>query len=91
MWGFDEDVLPSITSHIIFTSGLNDGWSAGGIVRNLSNTILAFNMPNGAHHSDLSHLWPSSSDTQDVYTTRNIVADLIAQWLEEITEKETKI
>jgi pimeloyl-ACP methyl ester carboxylesterase len=91
MWGFDEDVLPSITSHIIFTSGLNDGWSAGGIVRNLSNTILAFNMPNGAHHSDLSHLWPSSSDTQDVYTTRNIVADLIAQWLEEITEKEIKI
>lgn len=91
LWGFDEDVLPSITSHIIFTSGLNDGWSAGGIVRNLSNTILAFNMPNGAHHSDLSHLWPSSSDTQDVYTTRNIVADLIAQWLEEITEKETKI
>jgi len=88
MWGFDDDVLPKITSRIIFTSGLNDGWSAGGITQNLSDTLLAFNMPNGAHHSDLSHLWPSSSDTPDVFSTRNIVADLIDTWLREITSKE---
>jgi hypothetical protein len=35
LWGFDEDRLPSITSRIIFTNGLQDGWSAGGIQGNL--------------------------------------------------------
>ena len=50
-WGFDE--LPSKTSHILFTNGLNDGWSVSGIQQNLSDTLVAMNFPNGAHHSDL--------------------------------------
>jgi pimeloyl-ACP methyl ester carboxylesterase len=90
VWGFDESALPSITSRIIFTSGLNDGWSAGGITRNLSDTLLAFNMPNGAHHSDLNHLWPSSNDTPDVASTRNTVAQIITNWLREITTSSKK-
>jgi hypothetical protein len=81
LWGFDADRLPSVTSRIIFTNGLNDGWSAGGIMTNLSSTILAYTMPNGAHHSDLSHSWPSAADTPDVVAVRAAVADLIAGWL----------
>ena len=54
-WGFDAATLPSVTSRIVFTNGLNDGWSAGGILTNLSDTLIVFNMPKGAHHSDLSH------------------------------------
>ena len=54
-WGFDADTLPRVTSRIIFTNGLTDGWSAGGITTNLSDTLLAFNMIKGAHHSDLNH------------------------------------
>ncbi len=81
LWGFDEDRLPSVTSKIIFTNGLNDGWSAGGITGNLSDTLLAFNAPLGAHHSDLSHLWPSAADTPDVVLVRELVAQTLERWL----------
>jgi hypothetical protein len=81
LWGFDEDRLPSLTSRIVFTNGLNDGWSAGGILGNLSDSILAFNIPDGAHHSDLSHLWPSRADTPDVTMTRELVAQTLEKWL----------
>ena len=81
LWGFDEETLPKITSRIIFTNGLNDGWSVGGILRNLSDTLLAYNMPNGAHHSDLSHNWPSDTDTPDVKEVRELVAARLEEWL----------
>ena len=81
LWGFDEDVLPRVASRIIFTNGLNDGWSAGGIKGNLSADILAFNAPEGAHHSDLSHLWPSSADTPDITAMRESVASTLISWL----------
>lgn len=81
LWGFDADRLPSVTSRVIFTNGLNDGWSAGGIMTNLTDSILAYVMPNGAHHSDLSHSWPSPADTPDVVAVRAAVGDTIASWL----------
>ena len=81
LWGFDPDRLPSVTSRIVFTNGLNDGWSAGGITTNLSDSLLAFNAPNGAHHSDLTHLWPSDADTPDVTAMRASVATVLEAWL----------
>lgn len=81
VWGFDEEVLPRVTSRIIFTNGLNDGWSVGGFMRNLSESLLVFNMPNGAHHSDLSHNWPSDADTQDVRDTREAIAKQLEEWI----------
>lgn len=83
-WGFDAATLPRVASRIVFTNGLNDGWSAGGIVTNLSSTLLAFNAPNGAHHSDLSHSWPSDADTPDVVAVRAAAADVIAGWLADL-------
>lgn len=70
-----------MTSHIVFTNGLNDGWSAGGILRNLSSTLIAFNAVDGAHHSDLSHNWPSDADTPAVREVRARVSELVAGWL----------
>jgi hypothetical protein len=81
LWGFDEEMLPRVTSRIIFTNGLNDGWSVGGFMRNLSESLLVFNMPNGAHHSDLSHNWPSDADTQDVRDTREAIAAQLEEWI----------
>lgn len=40
-------------------------------------------MPNGAHHSDVNHLWPSSDDTPDVREVRELVAQTLERWLAE--------
>ena len=83
LWGFDH--LAEIgASRIIFTNGLNDGWSAGGFTEDLSKDLPVFNMPNGAHHSDLSHSLPSSVDTPDVIETRAAIGDLIDGWLRSV-------
>ena len=85
LWGFDLEALPRVTSRIVFTNGLNDGWSVGGVKQNLSSTLLAFNMPNGAHHSDLNYAWPNAStDTEDVSAVRSLVAGVLEGWLAEL-------
>jgi pimeloyl-ACP methyl ester carboxylesterase len=81
LWGFDH-LAEMGASKIIFTNGLNDGWSAGGIQQDLSPSLVAINMHNGAHHSDLSHSPPSPTDTQDVVDARLQVASLISKWLQ---------
>lgn len=68
-------------TNIIFTNGLNDGWSAGGVMESLSDTLVVFNMPNGAHHSDLTHTRASASDTPDVTKTRAQAKNLLRTWL----------
>ena len=68
-------------SKIVFTNGLNDGWSVGSVTTSLSDELVAINMPNGAHHSDLSHAPPSDLDTPDVVAARAQAADLIGRWL----------
>ena len=85
LWGFDAARLPAIASRIVFTNGLNDGWSVGGIKTNLSDTLLAWNAPNGAHHSDLSHNWPGPDDTPDVAGMRESVAQTFESWLADIS------
>lgn len=81
-WGFDR--MADLTSRIIFTNGLNDGWSAGSVVANLSESLIAINMPNGAHHSDLSHDAPGPQDTDDVIAGRAQAAALLEGWLHDI-------
>jgi len=83
LWGFDH-LAEMGASRIIFTNGLNDGWSAGGFSGNLSDTLLVLNMPNGAHHSDLTHSPPSDQDTPDVKATRAFIGDVLQTWLAQI-------
>ena len=81
-WGFGASQLVRAgASRIIFTNGLNDGWSVGSITTSPSKMLPVFNMPNGAHHSDLSHSPPSADDTPDVTAVRAKAAAVIAQWL----------
>ena len=83
-WGFDELGSAGLTSRIIFTNGINDGWSVGSIVKNISDSLVAINMPNGAHHSDLSHSPPSPDDTPDITAGRAQAAELLSTWLDEV-------
>ena len=77
-----------ITSNIIFSNGLLDGWSAGGNKLNLSDTLIAINIPNGAHHSDM--LPSNVNDTNDIINARNTEKYYLTKWIKQIqTERQS--
>jgi hypothetical protein len=80
-WGFN-DLVAGGASRILFTNGLNDGWSVLSVLESLSNSIVAINFPNGAHHSDLSHEGPSAEDTEDIKHGFSQITNLLSFWLE---------
>ena len=88
-WHFDDLVGTAEASHILFTNGLNDGWSVSGITENLSDNILALNFVEGAHHSDLSLFGPSARDTDDVRQGLIDVKLILLKWIAEIQEERT--
>ncbi|KAG7360080.1 serine carboxypeptidase S28 [Nitzschia inconspicua] len=82
-WHFDDLVTYNV-SHILFTNGLKDGWSVSGIKSNLSDSLVALNFPNGAHHSDLSHLGPNRNDTEDIEQGYKAISRILGQWLRDV-------
>ncbi|KAL7432841.1 hypothetical protein ACHAXH_006104 [Discostella pseudostelligera] len=81
--GFD-DLVRANASHILFTNGMQDMWSGGSHLEDLSDTILALNFENGAHHSDLSHVGPSENDTEDIREGFVKITNILEKWLHEI-------
>jgi hypothetical protein len=82
MWGFD-DLVGNGGSYMLFTNGLNDGWSVASHLEDLSDTILALNFPNGAHHSDLGHDWPLN-DTKDIEEGHDQIIEILGGWLNDL-------
>ena len=83
-WGFDaRGLVRQGTTRILFTNGLNDGWSAGGYLSDVDpkHELLTLNMANGAHHSDLSHSLPGPQDTPDVTEARAKATVILERWL----------
>lgn len=82
-WKFD-DLVGQNASHIIFTNGLNDGWSVSGIKEDLSDTLIVMNFENGAHHSELSGRWPGDRDTEDIQDGHFRARAILAKWLADL-------
>lgn len=79
-WHFD-DLVGQGASRIIFTNGGNDMWMAGSYTHNLSDSIIAINMPNGGHHSEVYAL---PSDLPDIKAAQKQVATLLGGWLKDM-------
>ncbi|KAF0689377.1 Aste57867_19169 [Aphanomyces stellatus] len=62
------------TSNIVFSNGEYDPWAPTGILKSLSETVVAVNIPAGAHHLDL--MFSNPLDPQGLRDARDIEASV---------------
>ncbi|XP_031127439.1 lysosomal Pro-X carboxypeptidase-like [Ipomoea triloba] len=74
-----ERVLKTFGSNIIFFNGLRDPWSAGGVLKNISNSLVAIIAKEGAHHVDLRS--STSEDPEWLKDVRREEVEIIGQWI----------
>ncbi|GIY18638.1 dipeptidyl peptidase 2 [Caerostris darwini] len=80
-WG--EDI--SSATNIVFSNGNLDPWAPGGILKNISDSLVAVIVEGGAHHLDLREDNPN--DPQSVRDARNFELANIRKWLTEYYNK----
>ena len=76
------------SSNIVFANGLLDPWSSGGIMSNVSDSVLAFIIPEGAHHLDL--FFSNPQDPPSVTQVRKQEVAQIRKWVAEFDAKKNK-
>mmetsp|Transcript_10428 Transcript_10428/g.26773 ORF Transcript_10428/g.26773 Transcript_10428/m.26773 type:complete len:471 (-) Transcript_10428:34-1446(-) len=72
---------PAGFSRVIWSNGMQDPWSAGGVLDDIGETLIAIKMENGAHHVDLRPAEPT--DTADVILARKREREILTGWLEQ--------
>ncbi|KAF9675138.1 hypothetical protein SADUNF_Sadunf09G0000900 [Salix dunnii] len=75
-------VLQRFGSSIIYSNGLRDPYSIGGVLRNISDTIVAVNAVNGSHCLDL-RLANATHDPDWLVDQRNSEINIIQKWIDE--------
>lgn len=68
-------------SNIVFSNGLQDPWSSGGVLGDYSDTVLAVIMPDTAHHLDFRASHPK--DPLSVKKVRLFHETMIWKWLKD--------
>ncbi|XP_031127438.1 lysosomal Pro-X carboxypeptidase-like [Ipomoea triloba] len=76
-----ERVLESFGSNIIFFNGLRDPWSAGGVLKTISKSLVTIIAKEGAHHVDLRS--STSEDPEWLKDVRKEEVEIIGQWISE--------
>lgn len=71
-------------SNIIFSNGLLDPWSGGGVLRSFSDKIDVIIIPEGAHHIDLRA--DNKLDPASVKETRKFHIKKFKQWIKEFND-----
>ena len=68
-------------SNIVFSNGLYDPWSSGGVLNNISESAIAVVIPEGAHHLDL--MFSNPRDPESVKAARKVEMSNIQKWVDE--------
>ncbi|GLC44866.1 hypothetical protein PLESTM_001655800 [Pleodorina starrii] len=66
-------------SNIVFSNGLLDPWHGGGVLEDISDSMPAVIIPEGAHHLDLMFSHPD--DPLSVIEVRKFQRDAIRDWI----------
>ncbi|KAJ1119954.1 hypothetical protein NDU88_008137 [Pleurodeles waltl] len=66
-------------SNIVFSNGGLDPWSSGGVTKDITDTLVAVFIPEGAHHLDLRFRHPD--DPESVVRARELEIKYMKQWL----------
>ncbi|KEH24168.1 lysosomal pro-X carboxypeptidase-like protein [Medicago truncatula] len=74
-----EIVLKRSVGNIIFFNGLRDPWSGGGVLKNISKTIIAIVAKEGAHHVDLRY--STKEDPKWLKDVRKQEVKIIESWI----------
>ncbi|XP_022933063.1 lysosomal Pro-X carboxypeptidase-like [Cucurbita moschata] len=72
-------ILKRFGSNIIFSNGLRDPYSSGGVLHNLSDSLLALHTPNGSHCLDI--LRANETDPQWLVEQRETEVNIIKGWI----------
>ncbi|KAG6682443.1 hypothetical protein I3842_13G141700 [Carya illinoinensis] len=76
-----KQFLSGFGSNIIFSNGLSDPYSSGGVLEDISDSIVAVYTVNGSHCLDLRRA--NQSDPEWLVTQRRVEVDIIRGWITE--------
>ncbi|GLJ27365.1 hypothetical protein SUGI_0537040 [Cryptomeria japonica] len=79
-------VLKNYGSNIIFSNGLWDPWSGGGVLTNISSSIVALVTEKGAHHLDLRQA--REDDPAWLVEQRKAEIQIIKDWIYEYYQEK---
>lgn len=66
-------------SNIVFSNGLLDPWSSGGVLSNISSSVSSVIISEGAHHLDLRE--ENKNDPKSVIEARKFHVNSIRKWI----------
>ncbi|XP_050224735.1 uncharacterized protein LOC126674339 isoform X1 [Mercurialis annua] len=87
-------ILQRFGSNIIFSNGLKDPYSSGGVLENISDTILAVHTANGSHCLDIL-VANATTDPEWLLAQRKTEINIIRRWIDKyydnlrITDEKT--
>ncbi|XP_048538984.1 lysosomal Pro-X carboxypeptidase-like [Triticum urartu] len=76
-----DKVLKRFGSNIIFSNGMRDPWSGGGVLKNISSSIIALVTEKGAHHLDLRSA--TKDDPDWIVEQRRQEVEIVHGWIDQ--------
>ncbi|EDQ86644.1 uncharacterized protein MONBRDRAFT_10725 [Monosiga brevicollis MX1] len=68
-------------TNVVFSNGHYDPWRAGGVVQNVSDSVVSIIIPSGAHHIDL--MFSTPEDPEDVTVARAFEVSHMRRWVDQ--------
>lgn len=80
-----------MATNIVFSNGRLDPWHGGGVLHNISDTVVAVIIENGAHHIDLMFTDPEDAKYPDIGAARELELAHIRKWVDQKRKSVTSL